>query len=203
MKKVSNINLGGYEFTINNDAYLKLEKYLNAIERRFSSSNGKDDIVYDIEVRLAELFTEDTEGGHIISLEKIDRIQKIMGTPKEFGDEYYAAEPEMTNSVRRLFRNPEDKVIAGVASGLSAYYGLKNPLLARALFVIIALTGIGILPYIILWLVVPKARSTSDFLAMHGEPINIETIGKAVDEGLADIKETIEDLSKSIKSKIS
>lgn len=202
MKKVEHINLGGTKFTIDVDAFKALEKYMEAIERRFTGFDGKKDIVDDIEVRLSELFIEDKQGGNIITMEKLHRIQKIMGTPKEFGDDYYAAEPIMESGEKRLLRDPDDKVIAGVAAGLSAYFGIKDPLLVRALFVLFALTGIGIIPYVVLWLFVPKARTTADKLAMHGEQINIETIGKAVEEGITEIKETIEDLSKNFKKKM-
>lgn len=202
MKKVEHINLGGIKFTIDIDAYDKLESYMSAIERRFTGFDGKKDIVEDIEIRLAELFIEDTQGGEIITLEKLDRIQKIMGMPKEFGDEYYAAEPEKEYVEKRLFRDPDDKVIAGVAAGLAAYFGISNPTIVRVMFVFLLFSGLGTIIYLVLWLFIPKAKTTAHKLAMHGEPINIETIGKSVEESLTDIKETIEDLHQNLKKKM-
>lgn len=202
MKKVENINLGGIKFTIDEDAFHELSRYMDAIERRFTGFDGKKDIVDDIEIRLAELFQEDKQGGDIISNSKLARIQKIMGMPKEFGDDYYAAETMTEHVQKRLFRDEDDKVVAGIASGLSAYYGINNPLLIRAVFVFFALGGIGILPYLLLWIFVPKAKTTADKLAMHGEAINIETIGTYVEDSISEIKETIEDLGKNFKKKM-
>lgn len=202
MKKVEHINLGGVKFTIDIDAYDKLEAYMKAIERRFTGFDGKKDIVEDIEMRLAELFVEDTQGGDIITNEKLARIQKIMGMPKEFGDEYYAAEPVNDYSGKRLFRDPDDKVIAGVASGLTAYFGMKNPIIFRFIFAMLLFSGLGIISYLLFWVFVPKAKTTADKLSMHGEPINIETIGKSVEESLSDIKETIEDIHQNLKKKM-
>lgn len=201
MKKVVNINLGGKKFTIDEDAYSALDKYLSTINKHFSTSSGFEDIMYDIEARISELFDEDKDGTTIITMDKVNKVQAIMGKPSDFG----AEEPvvEHTSQVeKRFFRNPDNKMIAGVASGLAAYLGFEKPLLLRVLFLVVAISGIGILPYIILWIFIPEARTASDRLAMHGEEINIESIANVVEEGIIDIKDTIEDLGKNFKSKI-
>ncbi len=205
MKKVENINLGGKKFTIDQDAYDELDSYLHSIEKKFSASSGVDDIVYDIETRLAELFEENQLGSSIITLEKVQKVKAIMGTPSDFSshDEFYMhSDSEGNYAQKRLFRDPDDKVVAGVASGLTAYFGLGSPLLFRALFVAMAITGVGMLPYFLLWLFVPVAKTTSDKLSMYGEKINIETIAHSVEESLTDIKDTLEDLGKNLKNKM-
>ncbi|NNE27883.1 MAG: PspC domain-containing protein, partial [Saprospiraceae bacterium] len=172
MKKVININLGGRAFIINEDAYSKLDKYLKAIERHFSGSDGMDDILYDIENRIAELFEEDEKNGTIITIEKIEKVKSVMGRPEDFGGEEYDEEEAQSKSYKkytyrtgkRLFRDPDDQVIAGVASGLSAYFGINDPIILRIVFVILGLSGVGVLPYIILWIAVPAAKTSSDRL---------------------------------------
>ena len=87
MKKVVHINLGGKEFTINNDAYSVLENYLITIENHFSKSQGFEGILYDIEVRMGELFEEDNKHGNIIDMSKLDRVMNTMGRPEDFTDD--------------------------------------------------------------------------------------------------------------------
>ena len=87
MKKTVNINLGGYPFTIDEDAYDQLNKYLGTIEHHFSKSEGCDDIISDIEYRICELFQESMQGGQIISMKDLDNVVKIMGKPEDFGAE--------------------------------------------------------------------------------------------------------------------
>lgn len=199
MKKVVNINLAGKQFTIDEDAYSALDKYLNTINKHFSSSAGFEDIMYDIEDRISELFEEGMQGSQIITMEKVSAMQKTMGTPEDFG----AISDEPTSDHRRVekrfFRNTENKVVAGVASGLAAYLGIENILLVRALFLFIALSGIGILPYLVLWIFIPEAKTASDKLAMRGEDININSIAHAVEDGVSEIKETFSELHKNFK----
>lgn len=199
MKKVIDINLGGQKFTIDADAYKELDTYLNTINKHFSTSSGIEDIIYDIEVRIAELLSEG--GAQIVTIDKVKNIQKIMGTPEDFG-----VEPSMTDSSsdnKRFFRNPDDKILGGVISGFSAYIGFKHISALRLITFLMFLSGIGIIPYVILWCIIPEAVSASDKLAMHGEDINVNSIAKAVEDGVTEIKETVEDLSKNLKQKFS
>ena len=87
MNKIFNINLGGYPFTIDDDAYHTLDKYLATIKRHFSRSEGCDDIITDIEARIAELFNQELKGQPIVGMREVDRVIKVMGTPEEFGAE--------------------------------------------------------------------------------------------------------------------
>lgn len=203
MKKVVDINLGGQKFTIDEDAYQDLENYLNSINKHFATSSGFEDIIYDIENRIAELLVEDSKGSNnIITLSKVHEIKKTMGTPNDFGAEESASQSDSHSLNKRLFRDKEDSYIAGVASGLSAYYGFNSPTLFRALFAVMAFTGIGVLPYIILWIVIPEAKTASDRLSMYGEDINIDSIANAVEESLLDIKDTLGDIHKNFKKKM-
>ncbi len=199
MNKIVNINLGGYPFTIDEDAYANLRNYLNTLHTHFQTSEGADEIMYDIEVRLAELFTENKGGQDIINLKNLNDAISIMGTPADFGaaiDEEVplssaktkAKKARRSKTGRRLFRDPDDKVIGGVCSGLSAYFGISDPLWLRIFALILIFTGgIAVIPYIILMIIVPEATSSADKLAMKGEPINIDTIAKTVKDEVEDL----------------
>jgi phage shock protein PspC (stress-responsive transcriptional regulator) len=207
MKKVVHINLGGKEFTINNDAYSVLENYLITIENHFSKSEGFEGILYDIEVRMGELFEEDTKHGNIIDMSKLDRVMNTMGRPEDFTDD-----DEPVNSKKRstrvktgkkLFRDNENKVIGGVAAGLSSYFGINDPIFIRLFFVFLFLMGgSGFIAYLIMMIAIPKAETSSDYLAMKGEEINIDNIAKTVQESIIDIKDKFDDFSKGFKTMI-
>lgn len=197
MKKVVNINLGGYPFTIDDDAYATLDNYLQTISRHFRKSEGHEEIVGDIESRMAELFQESISTGQIVSMKEVNKAITKMGTPEEFGvdpDEsatMASGARTQTNTKsnyrvgKRLFRDRDDEVISGVAAGLSAYFGFKDPLWFRlGLVALTILTGIFpfVIGYLLLWVIVPPAETASDRLAMRGEAINASNIGRVVEE---------------------
>jgi len=211
MKKVIHINLGGRPFVIDIDAYEDLDRYLKSIERHFKRSEGFEDIMYDIENRIAELLEANSAKNTVITMEKVNMVKNTMGQPEEFGaeasdsEEYTRKRPSASKfkTGKRLFRDPQDKVVAGVASGMSAYFGISDPIIIRLLFVIFTISGgLGFLTYIVLWIAVPEAKTTSDFLAMRGEEINIDNIARSVENGLKDLKDKLDDLSRGIKTKM-
>lgn len=220
MNKIFNINLGGYPFTIDEDAYHSLNRYLDTIKRHFSDSEGCEEILYDIEVRMAELIQDRLKAKSIISNKDLDEVVKILGRPEDFGAEELFEDEDVAYSKRkkrrqrafdsiktgkRLFRNTNEKIIGGVASGMAAYFGINDPIWIRLAFLILAFSGVGILPYIILWIIVPEAKTAGDKLEMRGEPVNISNIAKTVEEELDDLSERItemtKDLGKEFKSK--
>ena len=210
MNKILNINLGGYPFVIDDDAYKKLNKYLDTIQKHFRKSEGCDEIVGDIEARIAELFNEHAKGQRIISMRDVEGVIQIMGTPQEFGAEEHEIDEERaksssTNSKfrtgKRLYRDTDDKVIGGVCSGLAAYFGVSDPLIFRLIFAVLFLSGVGIMAYVLLWIIVPSAKTSADKLSMKGEPINVNNIAKQVEEELNNLSHTITDFAKDISNK--
>ncbi len=219
MNKIFNVNLGGYPFTIDEDAYHQLNKYLDTIRRHFADSEGCDEILDDIEVRMAELFQERIKGKAIVSNKDLDEVVKILGRPEDFGaeeldDDYeetsYSKKKKSTftgmKTGKRLFRNSDEKIIGGVASGLSAYFGISDPVWIRLLFVLFMVGGGVAVPlYIVLWIIVPEAKTAGEKLEMHGEPVNVNNIARKVEEELNDLSERItemtKDLGKEFKSK--
>lgn len=194
MNKVLNINLGGYALTIDDDAYEYLSSYLDNLRRRFSESEGRDEILRDIESRLGELISGSMGNRTIVMLPDVEAAIGIMGKPEDFG-----AEPIETRRTanagkksggsirtgRRLFRDEEDKVVSGVCSGLAAYFGIADPVWVRLVFVLLTFLSAGfwIPAYFLLLILVPPAKTAADRLAMRGEKINVDNIAREIEEG--------------------
>lgn len=198
MKKTLTINLSGSVFHIDDDAYEKLHAYLSKINRHFGNDKDAKEIVEDIEARIAEIFTEKIKnGGEVINLDHVEEVISIMGTPEAISNDEEQNEKEKTTEKKtfrtrgkRLYRDPEDRVLGGVCSGLGAYFDI-DPVIIRILFVVAFFLPVGssLLVYIILWIVVPKATSTAQRLEMKGEEVNIDNISKSIKEEIQDVKE--------------
>lgn len=208
MNKVQQINLGGVPFTIDEDAFEHLRRYLDTIHRHFRESQGYEEITQDIEARLAELFQEGLGRRTIVTLSEVKDAIIIMGTPEDFGAVPMEEEPTASGQTgerayktgRRLFRDPEEEVIGGVCAGIAAYVGISDPLWIRLLFIVLTLTsGFGIPAYLVLWAIVPQAKSASDRLAMRGEPINASNIGRIIEEEVEHISQKVSELGNKKK----
>ncbi|RMA64750.1 PspC domain-containing protein [Ulvibacter antarcticus] len=193
MKKTINVNLAGTFFHIDEDAYGKLSRYLEAIKKSLSDPMGSDEIIKDIEARIAELFSEKVESkSQVISIKELDAVISVMGQPEDYmvDEEIFEDVPQKPrrsrshSSYKQLFRDIDDKFISGVSSGLGHYMGI-DAIWVRLLWILLTLasSGLFILFYILLWILVPAAVSTSDKLKMTGEPINISNIEKKFKEG--------------------
>jgi len=198
MKKTNTINLGGIIFHIEEDAFKILQSYLNNIKSHFSKSDGHDEIVSDIESRIAEIFQE--KKINIITQNEVEGVIKIMGRPEDYGDDSEGdlSEPTLKRKkVRKIFRHPDDKILGGVCGGLGAYFNI-DPIILRLAFIFMALGGFGILLYLILWVIAPKADRASEHLEMRGEPITAESIGKTV---ASKIEENVSNENQSVVKK--
>ncbi len=138
MKKTFSVNLGNRVYSIDDDAYNKLKEYLDRIESYFSDQKEREDIINDIETRISELFAERLSvSKQVITLNDVTDVIKIMGDPQEISGagEKPTAEPERSTGPRRIYRDPDDRMIGGVCSGLGAYLGI-DPLIMRILFIL-------------------------------------------------------------------
>ncbi len=210
MKKTVTANISGFVFNIDEDAYERLNEYLGHIRDHLSSDDGTDEILSDIESRIAEMFQEKiTASKTVITISDVKEVISQLGEPEQFedpdaGSEKHSKSKEYeTRSNRRLYRDPDDKYIAGVAGGLAAFFNL-DPVWIRAAFIVFTFVyGFGPLLYIILWIVVPRARTTAERLEMRGEKVNISNIEKSIREELNDLKENIKEFSKEAKETFS
>lgn len=198
MNKALQINLGGVAFIIDDDAYRRLDAYTLDLERYFSRSGNQDEIMADIEARIAEIFTELMKSRKIVEITDVEAAIKIMGTTADFGDSTASynsgsgSGPWDIKTGKKLFRNTDDKVIGGVCSGLAAYFGIQEVLWVRLAFVLVFLTmGVGVVVYIVMWALVPEAKTAADKLAMMGEPANAQNIARMVERGIEDLSTTI------------
>jgi len=199
MNKTVNINLGGMFFYIDEDAFQKLTSYFEAIKRSLSNSSGKEEILKDIEIRIGELVLEKhTKDKQVISLREVEEIITVMGQPEDYridGDEPIETTyiPYESKATKKLYRDTENGMIGGVLAGLGHYFGVDKVWLRIFLLVMVLAWGTGILAYIILWIAMPEAVTTSEKLEMRGEPVTISNIEKKV-------REEIEMLSEKFKS---
>ncbi|GGW94286.1 PspC domain-containing protein [Salegentibacter mishustinae] len=202
MNKTVNINLAGIFFHIDEDAYAKLQHYLDAIKRSFTNTQGKDEIIADIEARIAELFNEKKkEDRQVIGIKEVEEVIAIMGQPEDYmvDEEIFEDEPVYTkttkSSGKQLFRDTEHSYVGGVSSGLGHYLGIDF-IWVRLLWILLTIfsSGAFILIYIALWIFVPEAKTTADKLAMRGEEVTISNIEKKIREGFDNVTGKVKDV---------
>jgi phage shock protein PspC (stress-responsive transcriptional regulator) len=193
MKKTLTINLANQVFHIDEDAFYRLREYLDRIEGHFADKNERSDIISDIEMRIAELFGQRTnQQKQVIIIQDVEEIIRIMGDPVEIGgeDQGKAREYAKGSKPKRLYRDPDNRVLGGVCGGIGQYFKI-DPLIIRIIFLVVFFGfGIGLLIYIILWIVVPEARTTVQKLEMRGDPVNASNIGNFVKDEFENVKKT-------------
>ena len=186
MNQTVTVNISGIVFHIEVDAYENLKKYLNKIRSYFKNAEESEEIMTDIEARIAELFNEKiTSDNQVVNTKDVEEVITIMGKPEQYveEDEEPVSEKTYTSqrtyaSAKKLFRDSDDRMIGGVASGIAAYFGVAS-IWVRLFFVLSTLIwGFGPLVYFILWLVMPEAKTASDKIQMKGDPVNIDNLSK-------------------------
>ncbi|MGF6845401.1 phage shock protein C [Chitinophaga sp. W3I9] len=212
MKKIININLSGRLIPIEDSAYEILNQYLGSLKKYFSKEEGGDEIVSDIESRIAEIFQDKLKkGAHCITDEDVIAVKASMGTPEQFDD----AAGESTQQTKeddpfagyiprprkRLYRDPENKVLSGVCSGLGAYFNI-DPVIFRIIFALLAIGGFGtgILVYFILWIATPSADTAAEKLEMRGEKVDLNTIKSTIQEELNHMKGQVKNVGDDIRN---
>lgn len=201
MKKTVSINIAGFVFNIEETAYEQLGDYLAKIKSNFVDDAERDEIMDDIEYRIAELFHEKISKTREVIIEAdIDEIISTLGHPTDFANEdeektHIPEEPTVAH--KRLFRDRDGGLLGGVCSGLGHYFSV-DPLIFRALFIILlVLFGTGVLLYILLIFIIPEAKTTADKIEMKGRSVNVETIK----EHLSGLKDAVSDSAKKSKIK--
>jgi Putative stress-responsive transcriptional regulator len=182
MKITVSINLGGYSFNIDEDAYAELKRYLKNLELHFASEESSSEILSDIESRMAELFrTKLTNYKQVINIEDVYQVITVLGTPEDISDTEGPTARDKFSSpgYHRMYRDTDHRVIGGVCAGIAAYWDIEL-WLVRLIFLVLAMMGVGILIYLILYIVLPEAKTTAEKIAMKGNPVNIHNIKDSV-----------------------
>ena len=174
MNKTIIINISGVIFHIEEDAYEMLKNYMNGIKKHFATFQDHLEIITDIENRIAEMFTEllTIEKKQVIINEDVATVISKMGSPADFGDETESSftedqANEENHQQRKLFRDIDDRVIGGVCAGIGHYFGIEARWIRVAFFVLFIFYGFGLLPYLLLWIVMPKAISRTEKMEMR------------------------------------
>jgi phage shock protein PspC (stress-responsive transcriptional regulator) len=201
MNKTVNINLGGLFFHIDENAYQKLTRYFDAIKRSLSNASGQDEIMKDIEMRIAEIFSEQQiSDKHVIGLKEVDAMIAIMGQPEDYrleeeGETQNTPPPPYTKTNKKLYRDIDNNILGGVAAGFGHYLGIEA-IWIRLILVILLFASFFtfVFIYLLLWILIPKAITTSEKLEMTGEPVNLSNIEKKIREEYENIEKKIENI---------
>jgi phage shock protein PspC (stress-responsive transcriptional regulator) len=226
MQRIIQINIAGRIIPIEEDAYLLIKDYINALERQFANEDGNDEIIQDIENRIAELFQIRLQSGApAIDRSDVQKVIDTLGPASELNDpkttnytsrsarmpvpyippagnqqDYFNSQASYTHD--RLYRNPFDKIIGGVCSGIANYFDI-DPVLVRLIFVVMLFVfGTGVLAYIIAWIVIPVAKTPDELQYMRNgnpNPPNFHDITRNMAEELSDLKKRGEQMSRDLK----
>ena len=187
MKKVLNISLGNRSFTIEEDAYKRLSDYLQHFRTRLAGAAGvpytqNAEVMEDLESRISELFLQEVgTDGRVVDIKLVDRVTSQLGmpdgtpeTPKSDG----AASTEPEPARKKVYRDYDNKRIAGVCAGLATYLDI-DVVLARVLMLVALVAGTaGFWIYVICWIAIPKAVTATQKCEMYGLPVTAENLAK-------------------------
>lgn len=221
MQRIIQINIAGRVLPIEEDAYLILKDYLSSLIRHFDGEPGKEEIIQDIEGRIAELFSIRLNAGSpAVDKPDVLKVIETLGPASALNDgndangnpvahfptpyvppinerKYHS---NQGTSSRRLFRNQNDKVIGGVCSGVANYFDI-DPVIVRLVFAILFLTaGVGLLAYILAWVIIPAAKTPEDMRYMSGgAPMDFHTMKQNMEYELRDLKMRGEQMSRELQ----
>lgn len=211
MQRIIQINIAGRVIPIEEDAYHILKDYISALNRQFSGAEGGE-IIEDIEARIAELFAIRLDSGaQAIDRNDVKKVTEMLGAPGDLNDgssfrtgasqssQNTYTKFTYTSAPRRdrLFRDPFNKVIGGVCSGLAHYFDI-DPVIIRLIMVVLFFSfGVGLLAYIIAWAIIPAARSVEEL--RYGTPMTFHDISYNMGVELEDLKKRGEQMSSDLK----
>lgn len=210
MKKVVKVSIGHFAFTLEDEAFRKIDSYLNELKAHYSGNENSAEIIDGIEERMAELIIERCPDGRIVPPEVADSVINILGRPDVIGEESGERSKERYSSgrsvIKKLYRDPDNKIFGGVCSGIAAYFN-TDPTPIRLLFILL-LVILSVVPfrvvggafmvvvYIVLWIVIPRAKTVEQRCEMRGEEPTISNIEKNIEEAAATLGSRIDDVTK-------
>jgi phage shock protein PspC (stress-responsive transcriptional regulator) len=198
MNKTLTINISGIVFNVEEPSYERLSKYLSDIKNNFSSADEAAEIMADVEARVAELLGANIKPfNQVIVLANVEAVISQMGNPEDFnpdasatlGDNRRANDSNSEKNKRRFFRDPDKKEIGGVCGGIAGYFDVDVTWVRIFAFLLFFFGGLSLWVYLILWIIIPEAKTTADKLSMRGEAINVNNISKTIKEEAEQLKE--------------
>jgi phage shock protein PspC (stress-responsive transcriptional regulator) len=207
MNKTININLAGLFFHIDEDAFQRLQRYLAAVRKSFAGTSGADEIMTDIESRIAELFLEKRANEmQVISITHVEEVINIMGQPEDYevDEEIFEEQTSQrkyrnTGKNKQLFRDTQSGYVGGVAGGIGYYLGIEAVWVRVILVVAVLISWGWVIPlYILLWILVPDAVTTNQRLTMMGKEVNISNIEENFKQGFEPVVDGQTDASHHI-----
>ena len=202
MNKTIIININGIVFHIEEDAYEILKNYMTDVKRHFLNSADSLEITTDIENRIAELFSDilTTENKQVIVEQDVNNVIEQMGRVADFDEIYEGTQNPAgapftySTGERKLFRDTDDHLAGGVCSGIANYFNIQ-PLWVRLAFALsVFFAGTGLLVYIILWIVIPKAATRADRMAMKGQKLTLQGFKDNLEQELSTVRGHLNDL---------
>jgi phage shock protein PspC (stress-responsive transcriptional regulator) len=191
MKITVSINLGGHSFTIDEDAYAELQSYLKKLEIHLANDESSSEILSDIETRIAELFRSRLNSyKQVINIDDVNQVVSTLGKPEDISDNDISGEGKRSSSsgYHRMYRDPDHRIIGGVCAGTGAYWNIEPWIIRLSFFILTMMGGIGALVYLILYIVLPEARTRAQKIEMKGEPVNIRNIRDSVKKEINTIR---------------
>ena len=210
MKKTVQVNIGGMPFHVDEDAYARLQSYLTHIRQYYTNTPEGEEILADIEARIAEILQDKiNHTKQSVSFQDICTVILILGEPEQFDEQKLEEETEHTNfethanfenhkqkkhsrmERRRIFRDADNAKVGGVCAGVAAYVGI-TPLVVRILFLVATFFyGSSLLLYVLLWAMIPEARTRAEKMEMYGEPIDISNIERTIKDEFNNLKKNV------------
>jgi phage shock protein PspC (stress-responsive transcriptional regulator) len=188
MNKTLTVNIGGIVFHIEEQAYEILKKYLESIKVHFSAADGRDEIMQDIEARIAEMLQERVSNNkQVITADDVEVVATAMGKPEQFAPETDTDTKTNTTSQmpytqyygkRRLYRDVDDRVLGGVCAGIAHRFNIDPIWIRLIFFVLIWGAGMSVWIYILLLIVLPKAETSAQKIEMRGEAVNLDSLAR-------------------------
>ena len=200
MDKTKNISLGGFSFLIEENAYTALSQYLTEVRQHLQHNSDRDEIIFDVEQRMAELLKDRTANREVIMHQDVLYLIEVLGKPEQYVEDEEAdkatnAAPEASTKAfsanKPLYRDIDDRKIGGVLSGLAHYFNISPTMLRIAFAVCLILcfvvsyrwiflfNGVSwaiIILYILLWIIVPAAVTTAQKLEMQGAAVTLDSL---------------------------
>jgi len=208
MKRTLNINIGNSIIHIEEDACELLNTYLIEVKQHFGKSADDFEIVSDIENRIAEMFTEmlHTQQKQVIELADVQVVIELMGSVKDFENESedspsgsYSNPNFSAFGERKIFRDTDDAMVAGVCAGLSHYLRMDVSILRIIAVMTVFLGGSGLIAYLILWVSIPKAVTRAEKMSMKGEAFNLQGFKRNFEEELSNLKDSFKNAGDHMK----